>query len=74
MTECNAKQVRIETVSALEGIGQVNLERRYGAYVGLDVHKETIAMAVAWPGRDEAGPRGSRNARVTGSRRTGGMR
>jgi len=58
MTECNAKQVRIETVSALEGIGQVNLERRYGAYVGLDVHKETIAMAVAWPGRDEAGPCG----------------
>lgn len=26
---------------------------RYGAFVGLDVHKETIAWAVALPGRDE---------------------
>jgi transposase len=26
---------------------------RYGAFVGLDVHKETIAVAVALPGRDE---------------------
>lgn len=27
---------------------------RYGLYVGLDVHKDTIAVAVAWPGRGEA--------------------
>lgn len=26
----------------------------YGAYVGLDVHKESIAVAIAWPGRGEA--------------------
>ena len=26
---------------------------RYAAYVGLDVHKDTIAVAVALPGRDE---------------------
>lgn len=28
-------------------------EERYGAFVGLDVHKDTIAIAVALPGRDE---------------------
>ena len=31
---------------------------RYGAFVGLDVHKETIAVAVALPGRDEPEYRG----------------
>ena len=30
----------------------------YRAYVGLDVHKETIAVAVAWPGRAEPEYRG----------------
>ena len=30
----------------------------YGLYVGLDVHKDTIAVALAWPGRDEAHYRG----------------
>ena len=30
----------------------------YGAYIGLDVHKETIAVAVALPGRAEPGYRG----------------
>ncbi len=53
MKECNVKQIRMETVSVLEGGGQVGPEQRYAAYVGLDVHKETIAVAVAWPGRDE---------------------
>jgi transposase len=31
---------------------------RYAAYVGLDVHKDTIAVAVALPGRDEPVYRG----------------
>ncbi len=30
----------------------------YGAYIGLDVHKDTIAVAVAYPGREEAQDRG----------------
>jgi transposase len=30
----------------------------YSAYVGLDVHKDTIAVAVAYPGREKAKPRG----------------
>ncbi len=54
MTEFNSKQVRIETASALERVRQSGSEQRYAAYVGLDVHKETIAIAVAWPGRDES--------------------
>ncbi|WP_428099128.1 hypothetical protein [Candidatus Rariloculus sp.] len=32
--------------------------RGYSAYVGLDVHKETIAVAVALPGRAEPVYRG----------------
>jgi len=31
---------------------------RYGAFIGLDVHKDTIAIAVAVPGRDEPEYRG----------------
>lgn len=30
----------------------------HGLYVGLDVHKDTIAVAVAWPGREEPEYRG----------------
>ncbi len=30
----------------------------YRAYVGLDVHKDTIAVAVAWPGREDPEYRG----------------
>lgn len=30
----------------------------YNAYVGLDVHKDRIAVAVAYPGRAKAEPRG----------------
>ena len=30
----------------------------YKAYVGLDVHMDTIAVAVAYPGREKAEPRG----------------
>ena len=53
MTEFNAAAHRVETASALEVIREAEAPTRYGAYVGLDVHKETIAVAVALAGRAE---------------------
>ncbi len=58
MKEFNAEPVRIAGASALEAVQQARSEKRYAAYVGLDVHKETIAVAVAWSGRDEPEYRG----------------
>lgn len=53
MKEFNATSSRIGTVSAL-GVVQAGLKLGdYSLYVGLDVHKETIAVAVAGPGRGE---------------------
>jgi transposase len=58
MKEFNAEKVRFETetafgtVSALDAIRQAQTCVRYPAYIGLDVHKETIAVAVARAGRD----------------------
>ncbi len=59
MQEFNAEKVRFETetafetVSALGAIRQAQTFVRYPAYIGLDVHKETIAVAVARAGREE---------------------
>ncbi|MCB1829479.1 MAG: IS110 family transposase [Gammaproteobacteria bacterium] len=36
----------------METTRQLSAERRYAAYIGLDVHKETIAVALAKAGRD----------------------
>jgi transposase len=58
MKEFNAEEVRVETASALEAVLEAGKGKRCGAYVGLDVHKETIAVAVALPGRGEAQWRG----------------
>ena len=41
----------------------------YRAYVGLDVHKDTIAVAVAWPGRDVPEYRGMISHRGSSLRR-----
>ncbi|MBL3559062.1 MULTISPECIES: hypothetical protein [Marinobacter] len=50
MNEFKPEAARIDTVAVrLELPGQ----ERYAAYVGLDVHKETIAVVVAEPGRQE---------------------
>jgi transposase len=54
MKEFNAEQVQVETASALEA----SKPKRYAVYVGLDVHKETIAVAIARPGREEPEYRG----------------
>jgi hypothetical protein len=60
MNESNPVEHRIETASALAAVGKAGAGERYAAYVGLDVHKETItvAVAVAEPGREEPGYRG----------------
>ena len=58
MKEFNLEQHRIETASALEIVTNAEQPERHAAYVGLDVHKETIAVAVAQPGRSEPEYRG----------------
>ena len=58
MKEFNAEQARVETVSALETVQEASKPKRYAVYVGLDVHKETIAVAIARPGREEPEFRG----------------
>lgn len=49
-----------KTIAARTAGAQVtaNDGGRYGAFVGLDVHKDTIAVAVARPGREESVYRG----------------
>src|SRR5699024_12656438 len=51
MNEFNITTQDLETTSALELIMQTPSAAIYPAYVGLDVHKETIAVAVAPAGR-----------------------
>ena len=52
MKQSTVKSVIIENASALERIGQYQKNAiHYGAYIGMDVHKDTIAYAVALPGR-----------------------
>ncbi len=58
MKEFNANDVRIETASALNVVQDRLRADFYSLYVGLDVHKETIAIAVARPGRGEPEYRG----------------
>ena len=56
MQECNAATHGIETASsqvALSAVSGKGAAKQYAAYIGLDVHKETIAIAVAEPGREE---------------------
>ncbi|HCA12793.1 MAG TPA: hypothetical protein DEO66_13820, partial [Marinobacter adhaerens] len=50
MNEFKPEASRITTVSARLALPEHGC---YAAYVGLDVHKETIAVAVAEPGRQE---------------------
>lgn len=58
MKEFNATGIQIETPSAQTMVEQAGMAKPYGAYVGLDVHKETIVVAVAPIGRDEPQSRG----------------
>jgi len=52
MKAFNVKEQHVETASALSSLLQSTLPETYPAYIGLDVHKETIAVAVARLGRE----------------------
>jgi transposase len=58
MKKFNAEAVGIETASVRQTVLQAWAERRYPAYIGLDVHKETIAVAIAQAGRAAPESRG----------------
>ena len=58
MKEFNAEEFRVESTSVSDVVVGAEAVDIYSAYVGLDVHKETIAVAVALPGRDEPHYRG----------------
>ncbi len=49
MKEFTAEMAGIETAAALGTIRRCEELGKYGLYVGLDVHKETIAVAAANP-------------------------
>jgi transposase len=51
MQEFSAEEVRFESVTAIGAIRQSAAYYRFPAYIGLDVHKETIAVAVAGASR-----------------------
>ena len=51
MKKFNAEAIRIESATALGTVMQAQAVERYAAYVGLDVHKESIVVAVARAGR-----------------------
>ena len=58
MSKFNPERHRFETASAFSVVANAEQQERHAAYVGLDVHKETIAVAVAEPGRAEPVYRG----------------
>ena len=51
MKELTPESVTIESSSALNLLNQHRENDNYAAYIGLDVHKKTIAVAVAYRGR-----------------------
>ena len=58
MKEFTPVDMGIETVSALAVVSRALAADEYAAYVGMDVHKDTIAVAVACPGREAVEYRG----------------
>ena len=52
MKEFNPEAVRFERATALRAVMQIQAGNKYPVYIGLDVHKETIVVAVAKAGRD----------------------
>jgi transposase len=59
MTKLNANRIEIETIPGTETLRKARIEKsEYPAYIGMDVHKETIAVAVARAGRGRVESRG----------------
>jgi len=58
MKKFSSEAVRMETASSTPVLHQAMGEPSYAAYIGLDVHKETIAVAVARAGRAAPESRG----------------
>lgn len=58
MKQFSANTIRVETAGALDAASTPRTIEQYGLYVGLDVHKDTVAVALAWPGRSEPEYRG----------------
>lgn len=58
MKEFSAQALNVETMSALGAIEQAMARNYYPAYIGLDVHKETIFISVAYAGRGTPESRG----------------
>src|SRR5699024_634390 len=55
MKQLNANTTRLHTSASPDAIFapvQTAIASDYGAYIGLDVHKDTIAIAIAEPGRE----------------------
>lgn len=57
MKEFNAARLS-ETAASKSVLGSILGEERYALYVGLDVHKDTIAVSLAWAGRGSPEYRG----------------
>jgi len=58
MKEFNPQKDCVKPTAALHVMEQHKLQRQYPAYIGMDVHKNTIAWAVAKEGRQEPEYRG----------------
>ena len=58
MKKFNAKEFKIEATSAFNTVGKAKADNIYPAYIGLDVHKERIAVSVAHAGRSAPESRG----------------
>jgi len=58
MNKFNPEKDCVKPAAALALVDQPKIERQYPAYIGLDVHKNTIAWAIAKDGRQEPEYRG----------------